>query len=192
MARRTGDTGHPNDAGEPDDADHVDHAGTPSRPVARAGPRRSGGFATIVGAAVLAAVLAAGGTAALVTGPLARGRKLADRRPGRGLGRVGLERRSRPPRAEDLTDVVAAVRDSVVTITSEGFSSRGFAQIPSTGVGSGDRPDRRRLHPHQQARRGRQPVADRRARRRRAVPGDDRQAVRRQGPRPGQDRRAPA
>ena len=37
----------------------------------------------------------------------------------------------------DLTDVVAAVRDSVVTITSEGFSSRGFSQIPSTGVGSG-------------------------------------------------------
>ncbi len=37
----------------------------------------------------------------------------------------------------DLTDVVAAVRDSVVTITSEGFSSRGFNQIPSTGVGSG-------------------------------------------------------
>ena len=39
--------------------------------------------------------------------------------------------------AADLTDVVAAVRDSVVTITSEGFSSRGFQQIPSTGVGSG-------------------------------------------------------
>jgi serine protease Do len=37
----------------------------------------------------------------------------------------------------DLTDVVAAVRDSVVTITSEGFSSRGFNQIPATGVGSG-------------------------------------------------------
>jgi serine protease Do len=41
--------------------------------------------------------------------------------------------------AADLTDVVASVRDSVVTITSEGVSSRGlgFQQIPSTGVGSG-------------------------------------------------------
>jgi S1-C subfamily serine protease len=33
--------------------------------------------------------------------------------------------------------VVAAVRDSVVTITSEGVSSRGLLSIPSTGVGSG-------------------------------------------------------
>jgi serine protease Do len=33
--------------------------------------------------------------------------------------------------------VVAAVRDSVVTITSEGLSSRGLRSIPSTGVGSG-------------------------------------------------------
>ena len=41
------------------------------------------------------------------------------------------------PSAPELTDVVASVRDSVVTITSEGFSARGFGQIPSTGVGSG-------------------------------------------------------
>jgi hypothetical protein len=39
--------------------------------------------------------------------------------------------------APELTDVVASVRDSVVTITSDGVSSRGFAQIPTTGVGSG-------------------------------------------------------
>jgi S1-C subfamily serine protease len=39
--------------------------------------------------------------------------------------------------AEDLPTVVAAVRNSVVTITEQGFSSRGFSQIPSTGVGSG-------------------------------------------------------
>jgi serine protease Do len=32
---------------------------------------------------------------------------------------------------------VAAVRDSVVTITSEGYSSRRFTSIPSSGVGSG-------------------------------------------------------
>jgi len=33
--------------------------------------------------------------------------------------------------------VVASVKDSVVTITSEGESTRGLFQIPSTGVGSG-------------------------------------------------------
>ena len=33
--------------------------------------------------------------------------------------------------------MVAAVRDSVVTITSQGVSSRGLLSIPSTGVGSG-------------------------------------------------------
>jgi serine protease Do len=37
----------------------------------------------------------------------------------------------------DLPDVVAAVRDSVVTITTEGVSTRGMMNIPSTGVGSG-------------------------------------------------------
>ena len=109
-------------------------------PAAAPGPRvdRPGRLGTILAASLLSAVLAAGGTAALVTGPLA---------PSTGSGPV-----SSSPRAvtvstgaeaaatvepRDLTDVVAAVRDSVVTITSEGFSSRGFEQIPSTGVGSG-------------------------------------------------------
>ena len=98
-----------------------------------------GGMARIVGAAVLSAVLAAGGTAALVAGPLAPAPARRPRpavRPGAVTAAAG----STPApavSAEDLTDVVAAVRDSVVTITSEGFSSRGFAQIPSTGVGSG-------------------------------------------------------
>ena len=47
--------------------------------------------------------------------------------------------RATPPPAQpaDLPAVVAAVRDSVVTITSEGASGRRFSQIPSTGVGSG-------------------------------------------------------
>ena len=42
-----------------------------------------------------------------------------------------------PAPEADLSAVVAKVRDSVVTITSEGFSSRGLVQIPSSGVGSG-------------------------------------------------------
>ena len=87
---------------------------------------------------MLSAVLAAGGTAALVTGPLSStpSTPAASGAPGAVTAAAG----STPAptvSAEDLPDVVAAVRDSVVTITSQGFSSRGFAQIPSTGVGSG-------------------------------------------------------
>ena len=59
----------------------------------------------------------------------------------RAAGAPRRDRRDRhepaPAQRPDLPAVVAAVRDSVVTITSEGFSSRGFAHIPSTGVGSG-------------------------------------------------------
>ncbi|MEO8438024.1 MAG: trypsin-like peptidase domain-containing protein [Chloroflexota bacterium] len=101
---------------------------------ARSGQRR--GTITVVAAAVLSAVLAAGGTAALVTGPLrgTSGAATTSTAP----GAVQVATGSTPaPSAAALTDVVAAVRDSVVTITSEGFSSRGFGQIPATGVGSG-------------------------------------------------------
>ena len=97
------------------------------------GRSRSRGGATIVVAAVLSAVLAAGGTAALVTGPLATPTSSA---PPAGAGQTVATASNRVT-TPDLTDVVAAVRDSVVTITSKGFSSRGFAEIPSTGVGSG-------------------------------------------------------
>jgi serine protease Do len=85
-------------------------------------------------AAVLSAVLAAGGTAALVTGPLAAAASPAPAAAGAGQTVATASNNVTVP---DLTDVVAAVRDSVVTITSKGFSSRGFAEIPSTGVGSG-------------------------------------------------------
>ena len=91
--------------------------------------------------------------------------------------------------AEDLPAVVARVRDSVVTITRQGFSSRGFGQIPSTGVGSGIVLTADGYILTNQPRRRRQPVADGRAGRRRAVPGDHRQQSRRQGPRADQDRR---
>ena len=86
-------------------------------------------------AAVLSAVLAAGGTAALVAGPLA-----PSSTPGATAGApaaVTVAGATTAPSAPELTAVVASVRDSVVTITSEGYSSRGFGQIPSTGVGSG-------------------------------------------------------
>ena len=104
-----------------------------------AAPRRTGGSGrgpvAVVMAAVLAAVLAAGGTAALVAGPLAPAS--ATTAPGAPAA-VTIAGGTAAPNAPALTDVVASVRDSVVTITSEGFSARGFGgQIPSTGVGSG-------------------------------------------------------
>jgi serine protease Do len=103
-------------------------------------PTRSRGLRSVVAAAFLSAVLAAGGTAALVTGPLAPSASTSTSATGTTPGAVTVATgpSSAPTTADpDLPSVVAAVRDSVVTITSEGFSSRGFAQIPSTGVGSG-------------------------------------------------------
>jgi len=100
---------------------------------------RPGRLRSIFAASLLSAVLAAGGTAALVIGPLAAtdgpGSTVAST-PGAVTVATGSSS-SASSEPTDLTDVVAAVRDSVVTITSEGFSSRGFQQIPSTGVGSG-------------------------------------------------------
>jgi serine protease Do len=109
---------------------------SPSRGGTARRPRR---LISIFAASILSATLAAGGTALLVTGPLAQG-PAATATPSASPGAVTAA--ADPDSAAlvetaDLTDVVAAVRDSVVTITSEGFSSRGFNQIPSTGVGSG-------------------------------------------------------
>ena len=103
-------------------------------------PRSNGsrGMAAIIGAAILSAVLAAGGTAALVIGPLANNATPAATTGAPGAVTTATGSTPAPTvSAEDLPDVVARVRDSVVTITEQGFSSRGFNQIPSTGVGSG-------------------------------------------------------
>lgn len=101
-------------------------------------PARAGRLRSVFAVSLLSAVLAAGGTAALVTGPLAAtpGIGTASDAPGAVTVATGDEGTASPETA-DLADVVAAVRDSVVTITSEGFSTRGLTQIPSTGVGSG-------------------------------------------------------
>jgi len=117
---------------------------TPVTPVALPGPTvaatpdrersaRRRGMLGIAAIALFSASLAAGGTAALVAGPLRPG---ASESAG-GPAAVAVATSSTAAPAPDLTAVVASVRDSVVTITSQGFSSRGFAQIPSTGVGSG-------------------------------------------------------
>jgi serine protease Do len=91
-------------------------------------------MASVVAVAVLSAVLAAGGTAAIVTGPLAVGSTPAPTANGAPAVAATSATHAAVPA---LTEMVASVRDSVVTITSEGFSGLGFGQIPSTGVGSG-------------------------------------------------------
>jgi serine protease Do len=112
----------------PDQAPQQVPAAPPARPRLR----------TILASSLLSAVVAAGGTAALVTGPFATG-AAAPQTGTAGSTAVEAATGSSPSvsTGADLAAVVASVRDSVVTIMSEGFSSRGFQQIPSTGVGSG-------------------------------------------------------
>jgi serine protease Do len=114
-------------------------ASAPDPGQTRAAPSRRRGLPAILAAALLSATLAAGGTAALVTGPLAppaASTSTAANSPS-GVAAVAGSNSPSATAEPDLPAVVASVRDSVVTITSEGFSSRGFASIPSTGVGSG-------------------------------------------------------
>ena len=110
---------------------------SPSAQVERPRERqaRGGGMLGIALVVLLSAMIAAGGTAALVAGPL----RSDPSTPPAGAPAVAAAAASGASAAPapDLTDVVAAVRDSVVTITSDGVSSRGFAQIPTSGVGSG-------------------------------------------------------
>ena len=96
--------------------------------------RRGGRLPSLLAASLLSAVLAAGGTAGLIGGSLAPSSGSAT--PGAALTTSGSSS-SAAPTEPALTDVVAAVRNSVVTITSQGVSSRGMVTIPSTGVGSG-------------------------------------------------------
>lgn len=103
-------------------------------PSSRGGPSRRAGLTMVVAAAVLSTVLTAGGTAVLVTGPLAGSTGTTPVATSNGAAGVTVASGSAAP---DLPDVVAAVRDSVVTITTEGVSSRGMVTIPSSGVGSG-------------------------------------------------------
>ncbi|HEX7951212.1 MAG TPA: trypsin-like peptidase domain-containing protein [Candidatus Limnocylindrales bacterium] len=118
---------------------------SPSTPASDQAPRpprppRGGRMASILAASLLSAVLAAGGTAAIVTGPLAGsagGAHATATAPVAVTAATGSGSSSATASEPPLTDVVAAVRDSVVTITSQGVSSRGLLSIPSTGVGSG-------------------------------------------------------
>jgi serine protease Do len=96
-------------------------------------PTRTGGrgLAGILGASLLSAVLASTGTAAALTGSLAGAATASPT--------VNTRAVTAAAGTEDITAVVAAARQSVVTITADGLSSNRFSpfQVPTTGVGSG-------------------------------------------------------
>ena len=119
-------------------ADVGHHARRPAAlPARTAREERPAGRARMLGIAavvLLSATLAAGGTAALVAGPLRPAAPSPAAAPA--VTTAAGSGASAAP-VPELTDMVAAVRDPVVTIATEGVSSRGFAQIPSSGVGSG-------------------------------------------------------
>jgi serine protease Do len=112
-----------------------------SAPVAPAGTttstssRRSTGrgIRTVLAACLLSAVLASASTTALLSVALG-GSQPAPTAPTANAVVTGTQ--SSPA---DITDVVAAARLSVVTITANGLSSRGMSpfSVPATGVGSG-------------------------------------------------------
>jgi S1-C subfamily serine protease len=99
-----------------------------------ASTRRAGGLRAIVVVSVLSAALASAGTGALLTiaAPGDAGTAGTGATPNAVTAATGDV-------APDLVDVVAAARQSVVTITADGSSTRGLSpfSIPTTGVGSG-------------------------------------------------------
>jgi S1-C subfamily serine protease len=93
-------------------------------------PRAGGrGLAGLLTASLLSAVLASAGTVAILQASLAD----ATASP------TANARTVQESPDEDITAVVAAARESVVTITADGMSSSRFSpfQVPTTGVGSG-------------------------------------------------------
>ena len=152
----------------------------PGIPAATHGGR---GLAGLFAVSMLSAVLASTGTAR----PGGAGNEGATAPSPTAAGRTVTTVET----ADDITGVVAAARKSVVTITADGLATNSFSPfaVPTTGVGSGRHPDRRRLHPDQPPRRREQPEADRRVLRRARAPGDDREDLRHDGPGADQGRR---
>jgi len=106
----------------------ADPVGQPDPRPSRPGGR---GLAGLLAVSLLSASLASAGTVAVLTGPFAPS---ATTRPAANASTV-----STTVSADDISDVVAAARESVVTITASGVSRSRFSafEIPTTGVGSG-------------------------------------------------------
>ncbi|HEY6569416.1 MAG TPA: trypsin-like peptidase domain-containing protein, partial [Candidatus Limnocylindrales bacterium] len=98
---------------------------------------RGRGIGALVAAAALSAVLATGGTAAVVT-QLLPGAPAAASGAGAGTART-TSTGSTTVSAEDLTAMVASAKESVVTITADGMSTDRFSPFgqPTRGIGSG-------------------------------------------------------
>ncbi len=103
---------------------------------------RSGRLRTVLGVSLLSAAIASGSTVALVAG-LGGGTAGSPTTPAAAApsatpGAVSANTKS-TVETIDLTEMIAAVTPSVVTITADGVSARGFMgnDIPTTGVGSG-------------------------------------------------------
>jgi serine protease Do len=99
-------------------------------------PSRAGGrgLAGLLTVSLLSAVLASTGTAAVLTSGLT-GAATTDPTATSNAQTV----QSTTTILDDITAVVAAARESVVTITADGLASSRFSpiQVPTTGVGSG-------------------------------------------------------
>ena len=109
-------------------------APAPAGPTATDAPkRRTGGLRSIVAVSVLSAALASAGTGALLTLAAPGGSSVGSAPT---PNAVAAATDGEPA---DLVDVVATARQSVVTITADGNSTRGMSpfSIPTTGVGSG-------------------------------------------------------
>jgi S1-C subfamily serine protease len=105
-------------------------AGPPSPEPGPGRRARGRGLGTLVGASLLSAVLASTGTVAILTGSLATTpATTAPTANGRTVTTVD--------QPEDITEVVARARRSVVTITANGTASNGPFEVPVSGVGSG-------------------------------------------------------
>jgi S1-C subfamily serine protease len=104
-------------------------------PVAEQAPRpsRAGGrgVAGLLAASLLSAVLASTGTVAVLQNPLTAASAADTTVPAARTVETTVD--------GDITTVVAAARESVVTITANGTSSGGISpfSVPTTGVGSG-------------------------------------------------------
>ncbi len=131
----------PTDTQRPERAQTSWHAiADPPMPSATSAPgapsdrRPSGrGFRTVLAACVLSATLASASTAALVSVAVGgSGPASAATTPNAVVTGTNSN-------ADDITAVVAAARQSVVTITTSGMSTRGMSpfSVPATGVGSG-------------------------------------------------------
>ncbi len=93
-------------------------------------PRAGGrGLAGLLAVSVLSAVVASTGTTAVVLTAFAAPQAVETPANGRTV--------TTGSSSEDITAVVAAARESVVTITADGVASNGPFQVPTSGVGSG-------------------------------------------------------